>query len=72
MTFNDSDDFDYTYLKNYIKTNKINIKELSYNMDVSENAIRNWLNGKSRPYVWNAIAICVYLNIDESKVIIKK
>lgn len=72
LTFNDSDDFDYTYLKNYIKTNKINIKELSYNMDVSENAIRNWLNGKSRPYVWNAIAICVYLNIDESKVIIKK
>lgn len=72
LTFYDSDDFDYTYLKDYIKTSKINIKELSYNIDVSENAIRNWLNGKSRPYVWNAIAICVYLNIDENKVIIKK
>ena len=55
-----------------INKNKINIKELSASIDVSENAVRNWINGKSRPYVWNAIAICICLDIDERKIIIKK
>ena len=72
LAFKNSEDFNYTYLKKYIQTNKISIAELSDNIDVSENTIRNWLNGKSRPYVWNAIAICVYLGIDEDKIIIKK
>ena len=72
LAFKNSEDFNYTYLKKYIQTNKITTQELSNNIDVSENTIRNWLNGKSRPYVWNAIAICVYLGIDENKIIIKK
>lgn len=72
MTFKSTDDFNYQYLKEYINKNKINIKELSASIDVSENAVRNWINGKSRPYVWNAIAICICLDIDERKIIIKK
>ena len=40
-------------------------------MDVSEISIRNWINGKSKPLVWNAIAMCVWLNLDETKVIVK-
>lgn len=67
MTFKSTDDFNYQYLKEYINKNKINIKELSASIDVSENAVRNWINGKSRPYVWNAIAICICLDIDERK-----
>lgn len=72
MKFKDEDDFNYKYLKKYIELNKIDIKELSTNLEVSENTIRNWITGKSKPYVWNAIGICVWLNIDESTVIIKK
>lgn len=72
MTFKSTDDFNYQYLREYVNKNKINIRELSDSIDVTENAVRNWLNGKSRPYVWNAMAICVYLDIDESKIILKK
>lgn len=71
MTFNKGDEFNYKYVKEYVETNKINIKELATNIEVSESALRNWLNGKSRPYVWNAIAICVWLNIEENLVIKK-
>ena len=72
MTFKEKEEFNYKYIKEYIIANRINIKKLANNMEVSETTIRNWINGKSRPYVWNAISICVWLNIDENNVIIKK
>ena len=72
MSFKKGDTFNYKYVKEYIETNKINIKELATNIDVSESALRNWINGKSRPYVWNAMAICVWLNIECNLVIIKE
>lgn len=72
LKLKDTDIFDYMYLKEYIKKNNISIKELSNYIDASESAIRNWINGKSKPNAWNAISICVCLNIDENKLIIKK
>ena len=72
MSFKEDDTFNYKYVKEYVEKNKINIRELAINIEVSESSLRNWLNGKSRPYVWNAFAICTWLDIDESCVIIKK
>lgn len=72
MKFYETDDFNYKYLKVYINTNNVNIQELSKNLEVSENSVKNWINGKSKPYVWNAIAMCVWLDVDEKKVVIKK
>lgn len=71
LKFNEEDSFNYKFVKEYIDENKISIKELAKNMDVSEISIRNWINGKSKPLVWNAIAMCVWLNLDETKVIVK-
>ena len=71
LSFKKGETFNYRYIKEYIESNNINIKELAMNIEVSESALRNWINGKSRPYVWNAFAICIWLDIDESKVIIR-
>lgn len=72
IKFNGKDEFNFEYVKEYIKKNNIKIKDLSKKLEVSEGTVRNWLNGKSRPFVWNAIAICVWLNLDENIVIIKE
>lgn len=71
MKFNGKDKFNFEYVNEYIKKNNIKVKDLANKLEVSEVTVRNWLNGKSRPFVWNAIAICVWLNLDENKVIIK-
>ena len=72
LKFKEKDEFNYEYINEYIHANKISITELAEKIDVTENSIRNWLVGKSRPYVWNAFAICVWLNIDENLVILKR
>ena len=72
LKFNNKDEFNFQYIKDYIKENNVKIKEIANKLDVSEKSIRNWINGKTRPYVWNAIAICVLLNLNEDMVIIRK
>ncbi len=72
LKFKAEDEFNYEYINKYIHTNNVSIIELAKKIDVAENSVRNWLVGKSRPYVWNAFAICVWLDIDEKLVILKR
>ncbi len=66
---NENENFNYEYVKKYIKNN--NIIDLASKLEVGVSTVNNWLNGKSRPYIWNAFAICVYLDIDDKNVIVK-
>ncbi len=66
------DSFNYRYFKEYIEINNIDLNDLAEKIEVSKNAIKNWISGRIRPHVWNIMAISVWLKIDENNLIIYK
>ena len=66
------DYFDSSIIIKQMKKLNIDIQTLAELIEVSPSSIRKWLNQKSRPLAWNAIAMCVYLNIDVDDVIKQK
>lgn len=60
------------YIKDEIKKQGKTIKEIASFLDVKEATVRAWLNGKTKPLVGNAMALCLCLGLNVSSVIVKK
>ena len=72
LVMHSGDSFNGAFVKNQMKQKGIKAQFLADLLDVNVGTVRNWLNGKSRPYAWYAFAVVVYLDLDESEVIIRE
>lgn len=58
-------------VKEKIKEHNKTVKDIAYELDVSEPTVRAWLNGKRQPPARGAIGLGIYLDIDLPLIIIK-
>ena len=68
---NKEDYFNREYVSKQLEEKRITTEAVAARIDVKENTVKNWLSGKSRPYVWYVYALIVYYNLEEKQVLIK-
>ena len=64
------DELNDSVVKAAMEKNHKTTKDVADYLEVSVPTVRNWLNKKTRPYVWNAMMIALYLNINPKEIIV--
>jgi len=63
--------FNGEYLREQLSEKGMTITNLADMLGVKEGTVQNWIKGKSRPLIGKAMELCVRLNLEEDRLILK-
>ena len=66
------DTINHELIRKTMEEKGITAEYLAEKLDATPASVKSWIKGKSRPYAWNAMGMCVYLGLKPEDVIISK